>query len=46
MVKVVIQNDFSENKKNMHPSCDFQAIFSTVWLAFRQFCFKFTAGQS
>ena len=30
----------------MHPSCDFQAIFSIAWRAFRQFSFKFTAGQS
>ena len=30
----------------MQSSCGFQAIFSIVWRAFRQFNFKFTAGQS
>ena len=44
--KWFIQSDFSENKKNMHPSRDFRAIFSIVWRAFRQSSFKFIAGES
>ena len=30
----------------MHFSCDFWAIFSLVWRAFRQLSFKFKPGQS
>ena len=44
--KKFIESDFNENEKNMHLSCDFQASFSVVWRAFRQFSFKFTTGRS